>query len=97
MTPKDDVYTAITPLGPVEVEFPEDGGSLFAGTPQAVQYLTDTMARNTNAMGIGMTQSNLEPFDLVCFCQPAGSGIVIIEPFNDLLQYGPLRDEPAAD
>jgi len=96
MIPKDNVYTAITPLGKVEVEFPEDGGSLFAGAPEAVQYLTDTMARNTNAMGIGMTQSNLEPADLVNFCQPAGSGIVIFEPFNDLILYGPMTDEPAA-
>ena len=93
MTRKDDVYTAMTPLGPVEVGFPEDGGTLFAGTPQAIQYLTDTMASNTNAMGISMTQSGLEPRDLVYFCQPAGSGIVIIEPFNNLLLYGPMTDE----
>lgn len=93
MTPKDDVFTAITPYGPVAVEFPEDGGCLMSGDAGAVAHLQDVMARNTNAEGVAMTPGNLEPVDLVNFCQPAGSGILVIEPFADLVRYGSMAGE----
>lgn len=90
MSNRDDVYTASTPFGAVEVEFPEDGGSLFSGAPDAVAYIKDVMARNTNGRGITMTEANLEPVDFVNFCQPTGSGILIAEPFDNLMRYGSM-------
>ena len=90
MTQNTDTYTVITPFGPVSVEFPEDGPSLFSGDDGAVFHLQDVMARNTNGRGIAMTLCNLEPVDLLNFCQPDGSGIVVIEPFSDLARYGSM-------
>lgn len=78
MTP--DTFVALTPFGAVEVEFPEDGGSTLAGSPDAVWFLTGLMGRCTNAMGMTMTPQSLEPSDLVNFCQPPGSAVRIIPP-----------------
>lgn len=91
---RTDVYTAITPFGAVEVGFPEDGGSVFSGPPGAVEHIKEIMAIGVNAMGMTMTDGNLEPSDFLNFCQPAGSGITIIEPFDDLVRYGGATDEP---
>lgn len=90
MTQNPDYYTAITPFGVASVEFPEDGGSVFSGDDGAVFHLQDVMVRNMNGRGIAMTPRNLEPVDLVNFCQPDGSGIVVIEPFADLARYGSM-------
>lgn len=76
----DDVFTAITPFGVVEVGFPEDGGSTFDGPELAVQHVLDTLSLATNAMGMTMTQSSLEPNDFLAFGQPEGSGVKIIAP-----------------
>ena len=88
MIQNPDAYTAITPFGPVAVEFPEGGGSVFSGDDGAIFHLQDVMARNANGRGVAMTPRNLEPVDLVNFCQPDGSGIVVIEPFSDLVRSG---------
>lgn len=91
---RTDVYTAITPFGAVEVDFPEDGGSVFNGPPGAVEHIKAIMAIGVNAMGMTMTEGSLEPSDFMRFCQPAGSGITIIEPFDDLVRYGNSTDAP---
>jgi hypothetical protein len=89
---RTDVYTAITPFGAVEVDFPEDGGSIFDGPEGAVAHLKAVMAVGVNAMGMTMTENNLEPSDFLSFCQPAGSGITIVEPLDDLVRYGSAVD-----
>lgn len=93
MSPRTDLHTAVTPFGTIAVEFPEEGGSIFAGPIEAVEYVQSVMARNCNAMGIAMTPMNLEPSDFVGFCQPQGSGIIVIEPFDSLLQNGGSVDD----
>lgn len=89
MMHRTDTYTASTPFGAVEVDFPEDGGSVFTGDAAAVDYLKSVICQQVGQGGISLTPENLEPIDFLNFCQPKGSGIVIIEPFDDLMMYGP--------
>nr|WP_319566294.1 hypothetical protein [uncultured Rhodoferax sp.] len=95
MSQRTDLYTAVTPFGAIAVEFPEEGGSIFTGPIEAVEYVQSIMARNCNSMGIAMTIMNLEPSDFVGFCQPQGSGIIVIEPFDSLLAHGVSADDVA--
>ncbi len=81
MTPDSDIFVVLTPYGRIDVDFPEDGGSTLASeSPAAIEYLTGIMARNTNGHGISMDPQNMEPIDLVNFCQPPGSGIIVLPP-----------------
>lgn len=89
MTRRTDTYTASTPFGAVEVDFPEDGGCTFVGEIAAVEYLKSVIGKRVGQGGISLTPENLEPIDFLNFCQPKGSGIAIIEPFDDLMMYGP--------
>lgn len=84
-TPADvptDAHTVFTPMGTVLVRFPEDGGSTYEGNEAAIGFLHHVMATNTNAIGATMSPENLEPVDLVGFCQPPGSGITVLEPLD---------------
>lgn len=80
MTP--DSYLAQTPFGTVVVDFPEDGGSIMEGNAAALEHLRGVMSAATNGVGASMTPGNLEPRDLVYFCQPPGSGVKIIPPVD---------------
>lgn len=90
MTEGNDVFTALTPFGTVKVDFPEDGGAVFSGPEAAVAHVRDVMGRCSNGVGATMTDSNLEPWDFLHFCQPPWSGITIVPPPDF-----PLEDEPA--
>lgn len=90
-----DVYLALTPFGAVSVEFPEEGGTVIAGNDAALAHLRGVMSAATNGLGASITDGNLEPRDLVFFCQPAGSGVTVIAP-PDLGAPGE-DDEPVLD
>lgn len=92
MTAHPDRYTAFTPSGPVEIDFPEDGGCIMEGDDDAVAYLCDFIEKNTNGRGMLMSVDTLEPVDLVNFCQPKSSGITILEPLNELIMFGSVTD-----
>lgn len=82
MTSRTDTYTAVTPFGAVEVDFPEEGGSVFVGDPAAVEYLQSVIRQCIGQGGQGLTPESIEPVDFTDFCQPEGSGVLIIEPFD---------------
>lgn len=82
-----DLYKALTPFGPVEVEFPEDSGVIFHGEGVAVDHLLAVIGENTNSQGQVMTPANLEPHDFFHFCQPEGSGVKILAPIDDPLSH----------
>lgn len=90
MTHRTDTYTAVTPFGAVEVDFLEDGGNEYTGDAGAVDYLKSVILQCTGQGGIGLTPESIEPVDLVNFCQPKGRGILIIEPIDSVLEYGPI-------
>lgn len=83
MSNRTDVYRAYTPLGVVEVEFPEDGGSLLDGPPEAVRFLSSMIGGQVGAMGMTLTPASMEPDEFVALCQPDGSGVVILPPTGD--------------
>lgn len=78
MSPDTDAWNVATPLGPVIVEFPEEGPASFAGHELAVNHLLRVMSEGVNRMGQTMTAENLEPHDLFYCCQE--SGVVVIPP-----------------
>ncbi|WP_101103734.1 hypothetical protein [Macromonas bipunctata] len=82
---RTDTYTAITLFGIVEVDFPEDGGVVFDGPASAVEHLKSVIDGRTGTNGISLTPQNLEPYDFYHFCQPKGSMVTILEPWDDLL------------
>lgn len=83
---RTDTYTAITPFGIVEVDFPEDGGVVFMGSDIAVDHLKAVIGECTGSNGISLTPQNLEPNDFYHFCQPKGSGVTIMRPLDDLFE-----------
>ena len=88
-----DTYTAITPFGIVEVDFPEDGGVVFDGAISAVEHLKAVIDECTGTNGISLTPQNLEPYDFYHFCQPKGSMVTIFEPLDDLLMGRSLEQD----
>lgn len=90
---RTDTYTAITPFGIVQVDFPEDGGVVFDGAISAVEHLKAVISECTGSNGISLTPQNLEPIDFYHFCQPKGSMVTIMEPLDDLLSgHSPYRN-----
>lgn len=93
---RTDVYVAVTPFGALEISFPEEGGCTMGGPDLAREHLRSVMSAAVKPLGLSITEGNMEPRDLVMFCQPAGSGVSIIEPFDDVLELEPEDDgEPA--
>jgi hypothetical protein len=97
MTRRTDTYTAVTPFGAVEVDFPEDGGSVFVGDAGAVEYLKSVIEQCVGQGGIRLTPDTIEPIDFTDFCQPKGSGILIIEPFDLMMEKAMSERAPALD
>lgn len=89
MSPHTDTWNVITPFGPVVVDFPEQGPAIFEGSGLAVDHLMQVMGERTNRMGQTMTAANLEPHDLLFFCQDEG---VKVLPPADFIQQEP--EEP---
>ncbi|MBP8149576.1 MAG: N-6 DNA methylase, partial [Limnohabitans sp.] len=78
MSSHTDAWNVITPFGPVVVDFPEEGPAIFEGSGLAVDHLMQVMGERTNRMGQTMTAANLEPHDLLFFCQ--GEGVKVLPP-----------------
>ncbi|WP_293000004.1 SNF2-related protein [Nevskia sp.] len=78
-------YTVLTPFGVATATFPEDEGVEWAGSETAIRFLRDSIATRINGEGYSLTADMLEPDDLFYFCQPEGSGIVILKPEEDLI------------
>jgi hypothetical protein len=97
MTTQTDIYTAVTPFGAVAVDFPEEGGSVFTGDAGAVEYLKSVIGQCVGQGGQGLTPESIEPVDFVGFCQPDGSGILIIEPFDLMMEDAMTERAPVLD
>lgn len=90
----DDTYLVLTPFGVVTANFGDGQGVSLQGSADAVALVEHTIARSCNAMGMSLSVGQVEPADFVHFCQPAGSGITIIEPADALTEPQQDEDEP---
>ena len=101
MSLRTDVYTAITPFGIVEADFPEDGGVIYSGPQAAMDHLQAVISEVTGSGGYLLNPTTVEPNDFFHFCQPKGSGVTIMRPLDDLLTGEPddviLAGESALD
>lgn len=82
-----DVYRTLTPFGTVDALFGEAPGVTLQGPDDAVEHVKRVMRQSCDSQGMTMTVDGVEPRDYFYFCQPEGSGIMIIPPadvrFND--------------
>lgn len=78
-----DIYKVVTPFGIVAIDFPEDGGCSMVGPADGIEHLKAVMSRCVNGQGVSVTEGNLEPRDLVEFCQPPGSLVAVFPPLAD--------------
>lgn len=89
-----DVYVTLTPFGRVNALFDAAGaGVRLEGPDDAVASVDRVIRAATNAIGMSMSPETVEPADYFNFCQPKGSGIMILEPVDvALAPTVPLED-----
>lgn len=86
-----ETYLTITPFGTVDAVFEDDGtGVLLRGPDDAVAHIKRVMATCCDHRGMTITTDSVEPSAYFDFCQPAGSGIIIMEPADLTLDQGLL-------
>ncbi|MGZ8220082.1 MAG: hypothetical protein ACXWT0_00390 [Methylobacter sp.] len=86
----ESIYQVLTPAGVFQSVFGEEDTPVeYRGDEAAIQFFKNWLALNqiSGEHGIMLSESNLEPDELYGFCQPDGSGITVIPPFDDLLMY----------
>lgn len=87
MMDTSDTYLTITPFGIVDAVFEADAtGVILNGPGDAVAHIKRVMNLACDSRGMSMSVDNIEPSDYFHFCQPQGSGIVIIQPAE--VSYG---------
>jgi hypothetical protein len=86
----ESVYQVLTPAGSFDAVFGEDETPVeYRGNDTAIQFFKNYLAVNqlSGEHGHLLNADNLEPDDLYGFCQPTGSGISVLPPFDDLMFY----------
>lgn len=77
-------YNIFTPRGTATAAFPEDGGVEWAGDPAAIEFMRKSIDGRVNGEGYALTADTLDPDDLFYFCQPEGSGVVVVKPIDEI-------------
>lgn len=100
MTALQESWRIITPAGGIKARFPDDEAlpMQLDGAPSALDwfghYINDSFF--TGAGGGLITLDSMTPYDLYCFCQPEGGGVMVLPPFEALLDIQrQLRSEDA--
>jgi hypothetical protein len=87
----ETIYQVLTPAGAFDVAFGDDESPYteYRGNDTAIQFFKNYLVINqvSGEHGHLLIADNLEPDDLYGFCQPTGSGISVLPPFDDLLAY----------
>ena len=85
MTINPEAYQAITPYGPVQVLFPDDGGVEYDGPGAAVAYLQALISEQSGEDGRMLSPDSIDPLDLLNFCQPVGGRVQILPPLEEAM------------
>jgi hypothetical protein len=97
MSEYQSIYQVLTPFGAFEAIFGEEDTPVeYRGNEPAIQFFKNYLIVNqlSGEHGHLLNPDRLEPDELYGFCQPEGSGISVMPPFDDLLAYA---EEAAAD
>jgi hypothetical protein len=97
MSEYQSIYQVLTPFGAFEAIFGEEDTPVeYRGNEPAIQFFKDYLIVNqlSGEHGNLLNPDRMEPDELYGFCQPEGSGISVMPPFDDLLAYA---EEDAAD
>jgi hypothetical protein len=84
----ENIYSVFTPAGKFEAVFGEEYTPVeYRGDDAAIQFFKDFIELNmiSGEHGHRISYNTLEPDELYGFCQPNGSGITVIPPFDDML------------
>lgn len=90
MSEYDSIYRVITPIGVFEAVFGEEDAPVeYRGDKVAILFFKNWLSINqiSGEHGIMLNEHNLTPNELYGFCQPAGSGITVIPPLDDILAF----------
>jgi hypothetical protein len=90
MTDYESIYRVITPSGVFEAVWGEEPLPIeYRGDPVAILNFKNFLALNhvSGEHGILLNEANLTPDELYNFCQPTGSGIIVIPPLDDMIAY----------
>lgn len=82
MNAPEDLFRIATPFGIATADFPEAGGCILGGDPDAVTHFLEVLRGCTDSLGASITPDSLEPATLVEFCQPPGSRVNILPPLD---------------
>lgn len=93
----ETIYQVLTPAGAFQIVFGDDETPIteYRGDGLAIQFFKDWLLLNqvSGQDGWRISADSLDPSDLYGFCQPPGSGITVMPPFEDFISYV-LDDQP---
>ncbi|SEN75387.1 DUF2958 domain-containing protein, partial [Nitrosomonas marina] len=84
----ESIYHVITPAGVFDAIYDdEESPAKYQGDELAISFFKNWVEINqiSGEHGHLLDSNNIQPFELYGFCQPAGSGIIVIPPFDDLV------------
>lgn len=96
----DSIYQVITPAGQFQVIFDdEDNPAIYQGDPSVIQHFKNwlLLEQISGFNGARITPDDITPDELYGFCQPNGSGNVILPPLDDLIAFSQEDNEPTLD
>lgn len=92
----ETIYQVLTPAGAFQVAFGDDETPIteYRGDELAIQFFKNWLliSQASGQDGWRISADSLDPSDLYGFCQPPGSGITVLPPFEDLVSY--VLDQP---
>ncbi|SEN73817.1 DUF2958 domain-containing protein [Nitrosomonas marina] len=86
----ESIYRVITPAGVFDAIYDDEESPVkYQGSEIAISLFKSWIEINqvSGEHGHLLDSNNLQPFDLYGFCQPEGSGIIVLPPFDDLIEY----------
>jgi hypothetical protein len=95
----ESVYKVITPAGVFDAVFGEDDVPVFyQGDDAAIQFFKNWLSLNqiSGEHGVLINAARITPNELHGFCQPPDSGITVVPPLDDALDFAE-QDEMESD
>ena len=81
-------YQVITPAGGFDAIYDDESPVEYQGDDLAISFFKNwvEVSQISGEHGHLLDSNNIQPFELYGFCQPEGSGIIVLPPFDELLE-----------
>ncbi|MCA9422205.1 MAG: DUF2958 domain-containing protein [Nitrospira sp.] len=86
----ESIYHVITHAGAFDAIYDDEESPVkYQGSEIAISLFKSWVEINqiSGEHGHLLDSNNIQPFELYGFCQPEGSGIIVLPPFDDLMEY----------